>query len=147
MFLFVFRQCLNKKTKNKTNEKLLELELMKKRDDENENLRDKLEEGMEVSAEWIGVRNWYVARIDQILDNGKFLVTFLEYEDQNEITIGQIKLNQKNKSKNSHSSHNNHKSSHHSNNNDKHSHSHSHSGHSNHRSNSRSPSRSRSRRR
>ncbi len=45
-----------------------------------------------IDAEWTGDRKWYKARIDDTLTNGDFKVTFLEYGDQAEITIGQIRL-------------------------------------------------------
>jgi len=74
--------------------RLLQRELIKKRDLENETIRDQLAAGMEIRAQWQDLK-WYNATIDECLEDGKFLVTFLEYGDQYTVSIGQIQLKKK----------------------------------------------------
>jgi len=76
--------------------RLLQRELIKKRDADNECFRDQLTEGMEVRAQWQDLK-WYPAVIDECMESGQFLVTFTEYEDQCEVSIGQIQLKKKKK--------------------------------------------------
>eukprot|EP01084_Bolivina_argentea_P286143 490825_1 len=74
--------------------RLLQRQLIQKRDLENETFRNKLKMDMEIRAQWEDLK-WYNAVIDECCENGKYLVTFTEYDDQCEITIGQIQLKKK----------------------------------------------------
>ena len=76
--------------------RLLQRELIKKRDADNECFREQLAVGMEVRAQWQDLK-WYPAVIDECMESGKFVVTFTEYEDQCEVSIGQIQLKKKKK--------------------------------------------------
>jgi len=76
--------------------RLMQRELIKKRDADNECFRGQLTAGMEVRAQWQDLK-WYTAVIDECLENTKYLVTFTEYEDQCEVSIGQIQLKKKKK--------------------------------------------------
>jgi len=72
----------------------LRRDLEKKRDADNESIRHLLKPGLSILAEWTADQKWYEAHIIQpIHKTGKFLVTYLEYPDDDiEVTIGQIRL-------------------------------------------------------
>ena len=96
----------------------MQQKLIKKRDLEHESFRDKLKPNMEVRAQWQDLK-WYTAVIDECCKDGKFIVTFTEYDDQYTVSIGQIQLkrkkrrsNSRDKDRSSHSDHHHHHRSH-----------------------------------
>ena len=71
---------------------LLARELREKRCELNEPYRKRVEEGMKLEAEYEEDGQFYSATVDSILDNGNFMVTFDEYGNREEVTLGHLKL-------------------------------------------------------
>ena len=78
--------------------RLLQHQLIRKRDAENEGFRDKLCANMQIRAQWSDLK-WYDAVIEECLDDGRFRVNFTEYDDECDISIGQIQLKKGKRSK------------------------------------------------
>ena len=73
--------------------RLLQKELIKKRDGINEKFRHKLKEQMIIDAQWRDFK-YYKAKITELLQDGLIKVLFIDYDDDEEelVSIGQIKL-------------------------------------------------------
>jgi hypothetical protein len=57
--------------------------------------------GMIVRAQYYEDAKYYDAKIDEVLSNGKYLVTFVEYGNQEEVPLSSIKIKDQNKSRSS----------------------------------------------
>eukprot|EP01083_Nonionella_stella_P169685 575921_1 len=71
---------------------LILLARRQERDAEHEKYRRQFKSGSKIEAEYFEDNKWYDAKVDQcIKKSGHFLVTFLEYGNQEEVTIGQMR--------------------------------------------------------
>jgi hypothetical protein len=55
-------------------------------------MKSHLQVGMIIRAQYYQDAKYYDARIDEVLSNGKYLVTFTEYGNQEEVPLSSIKL-------------------------------------------------------
>lgn len=85
------------------NRELIRREILRSRDDKNEYIRDDLDVGTKIQAQYPEDWALYDAIIDEVMDNGKFLVTFEGYDDQEEVSIGMIRLKERRKRRRSRS--------------------------------------------
>jgi len=69
--------------------RLLKRQMVKQRDVKNEEFRNELMAGAQVRAQWQDLK-WYAAVIDECCEDGQFVVTFTDYDDQCTVSIGQI---------------------------------------------------------
>eukprot|EP00493_Phyllostaurus_siculus_P023233 UN23568 len=68
-------------------------DIMRGRDDRNEFLREKLKKGSKVEAQYSEDWKFYPAVVDKVLnETGQFLITFTEYDEQQEVSIGMIRM-------------------------------------------------------
>jgi len=74
---------------------LLKREIMRKRDTANEWIREKLKVGEKVKAQYEADQKFYTAKLDEVLYDGSFLVTFIDYDEQAEVSIGMLKMEKK----------------------------------------------------
>jgi hypothetical protein len=69
-----------------------------------DDMKSYLQVGMLVRAQYYQDAKYYDATIDQVLPNGKYLVTYTEYGNQEEVPLKSIKLKDDSKSKTKRSS-------------------------------------------
>lgn len=74
---------------------LLKREIMRKRDAANEWIREKLKIGEKIKAQYKDDQKFYTAKLDEFLYDGSFLVTFIDYDEQAEVSIGMLKMERK----------------------------------------------------
>lgn len=81
------------------NREIVRSEILRKRDQRNEYLRDDIQEGSTVQAQYSADFAFYPAVVDKITDSGMFLVTFEGYDEQEEVSIGMIHVENSRKRK------------------------------------------------
>jgi len=81
------------------NREIVRREILQKRDHRNEHLRDQIEVGSKVKAQYSADWDFYAAIVDKILDDGMFLVIFDGYDEAEEVSIGMIRVEARRKRK------------------------------------------------
>jgi len=77
------------------NREIVRRDILMTRDRRNEVFRDDIEVGDKVEAQYSADWKFYPAIVDKLLDDGSFLVTFDGYDEQEEVTIGMLKVTPK----------------------------------------------------
>lgn len=68
------------------------MERRKNLEEENEKNRHLFREQTVVECEYLADSQYYPARIIQVLENDKFIVSYVDYDEQEEVSIDRLKL-------------------------------------------------------